>query len=143
MSDHPSSKSSNDSKILPVYLYILDEYLIWANDLSLQPLLLYEVKRLILDNLEEIEIKAKVDPSNKLGLVRLTSSEHLLLVYGIKRLGGVSNNNNLIRIEFNHSGSDQATALKHASFGLSIWIYPIEMLQEGKSLPTDEVTGEI
>lgn len=89
----PLTVQGSQLKLLPLYLHLLKQDLDWANDVANQNLILSEVKRFLLENIEEIERSARMFISGDMssscsnaerGYTRLSGSDFIAVAYQTK-----------------------------------------------------------
>lgn len=123
---------SHGTRVLPVYIHILKEYLEWANALNLDEML-RSLSSIVINNLEDIERKAKVENTSKANFSRVGFNDQFVLAYAILN----DFPSHTLMISSNNS-TDSFQQMKTTSFGLTMWIFPPNV---GLSLSIDEIVG--
>jgi hypothetical protein len=127
------------TKILPIYLHLQRNDLIWANEPTNQSKLLQVVSNSIITNIEEIELASKSDQqSSKKSFSRLSASSEeiqLTIAYMI-----TSSRLSPICIE----SGNQLEFVKNVSFGLILWVFrdSNEFNRSHGPVPVDDLIGE-
>jgi hypothetical protein len=99
--------------LLSVYFQMLKEDLKWINDQQEQSLIISEIKRLITDNLDEIE---KQFTSESQSYTRMGGSDKLILAFSVRK-GRLSE---LIQLR---PDPEAAKSFSQPNFHLIVWIF--------------------
>lgn len=129
----PLKISGKVNVILPVYFHVLEKDLDWINDPKIQSTNLDTIKKIIIDNLDEIEKNSKLDSSKFNSFNRLEPQNNIILaVNSTKRTNSfpiILTPSTNIDIWDNHT---------IASFILNVWVFPFFGNASELILPIDE-----
>jgi hypothetical protein len=114
--------------LLSTYVQVLKEDVEWINNRDLQHTILYELKRLLTENLDEVE-RLSVNPTDS--FIRIGGSTVISLAFSIKR----GRCGDIIQI----SDDNKANAFYQPNFHLVIWVFKAETGESGKLLPIEDL----
>jgi hypothetical protein len=109
-------------------LHILQEHAAWANNQSTQTLILKEIQRLILDNIDDIERHSKADSKGGCNYVRLSGSQVVTAAFSTRPLD---------RSTFIQMAASTWNSVPMAHFALLIWVFPYSPTDQSAVLPID------
>ena len=114
----PLCIEGSQQKLLPLYLHFLKQDLVWANDN--QGAILDEIRRILLENIDEVERNARnvLTGSSSPVFVRLSGSDVISMTYQTKP------STNTTTILLSAESANKSTFINQAHFVVNLFVFP-------------------